>query len=162
MGLVWPLTTVTITWPTWDQVIDLVQHAKQQPLRIAVLRNGEKIELEPITPTYKGTIGIYHGLAMDHPIIAWSLPDHPFAQLNLNAGSRVLSINGKPVETYGDIQRLLADAVNQDQQGIEGVDSNNTTGDSDVVTATIGYQINIANAPPSIVGCAAKCCSSVV
>ena len=138
-----------ITWPTWDQVIDLVQHANQQPLRIAVLRNGEKIELEPITPTYKGTIGIYHGLAMDHPIIAWSLPDHPFAQLNLNAGSRVLSINGKPVETYSDIQRLLADAVNQDQQGVEGVDSNNDTADSDVVTATISYQINIANAPLS-------------
>jgi len=138
-----------IAWPTWDQVIDLVQHAKQQPLRIAVLRDGEKIELEPITPTYKGTIGIYHGLALGHPIIALALPDHPFAQLNLNAGSRILSINGKPVETYGDIQRHLADAVNQEQQSVKGVDRDDATANTDTITVAIGYQINIANAPPS-------------
>lgn len=132
-----------IPWPTWDQVTDLIKHAQQQPIRIAVLRNGEKIELDPVIPNYKDKIGIYQDLALDHPLIAWSMPDHPFAQLNLNTGSRVLSINDQPVQTYGDIQRLLAEAVTDAQS------DDNTDAPDDVITVTIGYQVNIANAPPS-------------
>jgi regulator of sigma E protease len=131
-----------VAWPTWKDVTDVVKHYKTQPINIAVLRDGQTIEIEPVTPDYGGTIGIHHGLALDLPIIARTLPGSPLAGLNLNPGSRILTINGQAAGSYGDIQRLLSAAV---------ADANTTTDSADAAVSTvlIGYQPNIAHTAPA-------------
>jgi len=128
-------------WPTWEQIVDEVQQAQGKPIRVSVLRNGQETELPPITPGFDGTIGILYGLALDEPWIAQTLPGYPTQPLHLNAGSRILSIDGQPVHSFGDIQRLLSDAVTRATQ------EHPPSSTMPAVRATLRYQTNIANSP---------------
>jgi len=138
-----------IPWPTGEDIIQAVDRAKGQSIQVTVLRDGELVDLQPVTPTSQGKIGIYFGLALNVPIVSQTLPNTPGATLNLNAGSRVLSIDGQPVAGFGDIQRLLAQAVlSKIDPGVDpGLDEPEPGLITDPVTVQIGYQPNIANAP---------------
>lgn len=132
------------TWPTWDQVIELIKESNRRPFDITILRDGTEKKLEPIRPAYDGKIGIGYGVALDDTVIVDILPDCPLAKLNLNPGSQILSINGKSVYNFGDIQRILA-------QTVAAANSDTSTPDdaTDLGTVTIEYQANIANTPPT-------------
>jgi regulator of sigma E protease len=98
-------------WPTWDQVIEVVQQSDGRPIELNVMRNGDIVELSPPTASRDGKIGIQFGLAIDEPIVARTLPGTPADRLNLSAGSRILSVNGREVHGYGDILRCLTAAT---------------------------------------------------
>lgn len=131
-----------VAWPTWKEVVQVVEQAQSRPIDIAVWRENEVIELPPIQANFNGKIGIYQGPALDQNIVTRVLPSSPLASLQLNAGSRILAVNGQPVATFADIQRSLADAI---------LDWNASRPDQTptVASMTIGYQPNIANTPAS-------------
>ena len=136
-----------INWPTEKELKSVIRQSTTQPFQMAVFRNGKIKELSPITPSYRdGTIGIAYWQALNEPIIAQVIPGSPASQLHLTAGSRILSINGQSVTNYADIQRVLSEVVRR-SSSLEYV-----AGESELPTTLhlrIGYQVNMANAPPS-------------
>ncbi len=133
-----------ISWPTWDEVVQMVEHAAGQPIQVTVRRDDQLIQLPPITPGYNGKIGILYGLALDETIVTRVLPSCPLAKLNLNPGSQILTVNGQPVGSFGDIQRLLLQVIASTPP------DRHAQGDTDTAhTVAIGFQPHIANTPPS-------------
>ncbi len=130
----------SVIWPTWEEIPKIVRDAGNNSLDAAVLRAGELVDLEPIKPRKK-RIGISYVMALHEPVVARTLSGTPAASLELNAGSRILSIDGHAVNTFGDIQRLLAEAVAGAQSGGDGA----ATG----VSVAVRYQANIVGTAPS-------------
>src|SRR5690606_10915415 len=96
-----------VVWPTGERIAQVVKGADDQPIDLIVLRDGAAVTLDPITPR-RDVIGIAHEAALDVPIVAQVLPGSPAASLNLPAGSRIESINGRPVSNWGDMQQAIA------------------------------------------------------
>lgn len=94
-------------WPSASDIFEIVKETQGSPLALEVLREGEVIALDPVTPE-KQKIGIAMDAALNHPIVSSALPGTPAAQLNLTPGSRILSINDRPVADFNDMQRVLS------------------------------------------------------
>jgi len=94
-------------WPTLEQVSDVIE--KADSVDIVVWRGGEMVPLPPVKPR-NDRIGITLMPALDEPIVADVLPGTPAAALRLPAGSRITSLNGKPVTDWADMQLAVADA----------------------------------------------------
>ncbi len=147
-----------IAWPSWSQLEMVVHGSPSQPLALEVIRDGQLKKLKPVTPNLNGKIGIYFGLALDEPRVTQVLATSPLATLRLNAGSKILSVNGQPVNSYADLQRLLAAAAQPTvtpqkptPASEPGTDPGAKTAETPqpTVAVTIGYQANIANTPPT-------------
>ena len=107
-------------WPSGDDVVRIVQQAEGKPLAVTVLRDGNEVSLPPVTPSRDGLIGIVMGY--DEAFIAKSISVEPAAQpADVFPGSRVVSINGKPVATYGDMLREIQDLL--DDGALESANS---------------------------------------
>lgn len=129
-------------WPTWNEVVQTVQQAGSREVRMTVLRGDELVELAPATPSRDGKIGIHYGLALDTPIVARTIPQTPADQMDLNAGSRILSINGQPISSYIDMHRALTAAA---QPLLEPATS---TEPGRTIAVRFGYTLNVAGSPP--------------
>ena len=92
-------------WPSSDQVSTTVRGAEGRKLKLAVWRNGAQVELEPTAPGRNKQLGI--AMLYDEAIVSHTRPQSPVAGLNLVAGSRIVSVAGKPVTTWSDVQREL-------------------------------------------------------
>lgn len=124
-------------WPTPAELVEQVRAAarKKQPLTITVSRGGQIVQLGTVQPDRDGHIGIYPRLALDLSVVGQTLPGSPAAALNLTSGSRIDSVNGEPIASWADLQRLLQAAVA------------NATDADESVTAAIGYEVNVKGKP---------------
>ena len=111
-------------WPTMMELGQTVHDSHGQPLYVSLLRGktptdpskAATTDLAEMTPVDLAEIrlrgkmlGVEMG--MDPSIVSRTLPDSPFAALSLSSGSRVMSIEGQPVNSLGDIQRIITDAT---------------------------------------------------
>lgn len=119
-----------IPWPTMTEIGLAVRESRGEPLYITLLRGNAPVDLDAIRPRGK-MLGIEMGA--EPAIISRTLPGSPFESLWLPAGSRLLSINGNPVQTFGDIQRLLAEAMAGKQE--------------QWVSVNVGYELFIKDLP---------------
>ncbi len=120
------------TWPwTQQKVIEIVQANRGRMIDMVVWRDGKEIELPPTTPGEDGKLGIVVEPAEDSPIIAYTMPSSPLAGQELPGGSRLVSVNGKPVKDLMDLAQDLANAKD--------------------APITIVYQKNLKDAQPTAV-----------
>ncbi len=85
------------------EIFDIVGDTGGKGLAMSVLHDGKQISLGKITPE-DDRIGIRMATA-DAPVVARTLADSPAAAFDLPGGSRLVSVNGKPVATWADVQR---------------------------------------------------------
>ncbi len=115
-----------VRWPTGRQVQEVTRSAKDTPIRLQVMRGSELIDLN-ITPK-DGRLGIELGQDNRGHRISSIDKDSPLAPLNLTAGSRILAVNGKPIDGLIDLLRHLGDM-------------------KEPGTISIEYELNIADQP---------------
>ena len=99
--------------PAWDRIQGDVSLSPEQPLPLTVEREGRRVDLtlKPAKETIEGeSIGImgltptYSGLKV---LVGELTPDWPAAQAGLQAGDRLVSINGEPVrDSQGLIEQI--------------------------------------------------------
>jgi regulator of sigma E protease len=100
-------------WPATRRAIELIQQA-DGPVRLAVLRDGQRVELPAIDKQMNNMVGVSLVPAFDTPRVTQARPGSPAAGLNLPAGSTLLTIAGQDVADWADVQRALqrrADAI---------------------------------------------------
>ncbi len=132
-------------WPTVDQVKDVVAASPNRAIPITVLRDGQKIDLAPITPGRNKRLGVMLAEATSIPVVSQTTADSPMGTLNLNHGSRILSINGQAVSSYSEMQRLLAGLVDATPESDKGTESAQQP-----IEISVGYQLNLAETAPAV------------
>ncbi|MEM6756545.1 MAG: site-2 protease family protein [Planctomycetota bacterium] len=96
------------SWPSASQVIETIK-ATEGGVNVTVWRDGQRVELQPITKRLDNRIGVSLLPALDSTRVAEAEPGTPAAAVNLPAGSLLRSIAGRPVSDWADIQRVLQD-----------------------------------------------------
>ncbi len=99
-------------WPALTQLGKLIGDAPG-PVTLTVLRDGKRVQLTPVTPTRRGTLGVSIRYAYDLPVVADVLDSSPLANRQLLPGSRLVSINDTPISNWRDAQRAFAQAASQ-------------------------------------------------
>ncbi|MEM8781624.1 MAG: site-2 protease family protein [Planctomycetota bacterium] len=82
------------------------------PLALHVWRDGERIELPPTAPRRswpngRAQLGVLLGLGTDTNYLHGVAEGSPLAHLDLPAGSRVVSLDGKPIADFHALARTL-------------------------------------------------------
>jgi regulator of sigma E protease len=95
-----------VTWPTTEQLLELVKNAGNQALPLTVMRDGRLKSLGRVKPE-DGEIGIRMSGAPNVPIIGQTLAGSPASRLALPGGTRVVELAGKPIGNWADMQRVL-------------------------------------------------------
>ena len=121
-----------VRWPDSQEVIDAVKGSGRDGVEVVVSRGGELVEIGKIKPGRTNRIGIVLGPAVSVPVVRETLSGTVAGALNLNSGSRVVSINGEPVRDYGQMWRRFKAVVD----GVEG---------DAPVEVRVGYELNIAD-----------------
>ncbi|MEO0966116.1 MAG: site-2 protease family protein [Planctomycetota bacterium] len=93
-------------WPSAAQVVQAVGQTDGDVV-VAVWRDGQRVELPPITKQLNNRIGVRLLPSLDTTRVAEAEPGTPAAAVNLPAGSLLRSIAGQPVSDWADIQRVL-------------------------------------------------------
>lgn len=124
-----------ISWPDYLTFINTIKEAERAPISLTVLRDGREVAIGPIKPNKKNQIGVQLERFANVPIISHTIKDSAAADSNIMQGSRITTVNGQAIDSWGDFQNALADIV-----------SNDTTSD-----VTIGYELNIAGNPAETV-----------
>ncbi len=120
-----------LVWPAMKELQDTVKAANGEPVTLTVLRDGEQITLDPIKPK-SDRLGIVLTAATDLPVVSHTQPDSESAlAMDLVRGSRIVSINDEPVDSFADMQRILGGAVY----------------DGETTDVKITYEVNLADRP---------------
>lgn len=93
-------------WPVFTNVSKIVQAANARPMQLIVVRDGQQVNLGPLTPK-NDQLGIGLEPATEEPVVGQTLPGSPAAALDLPGGSRIRSLAGQPVASWGDVQSIL-------------------------------------------------------
>jgi regulator of sigma E protease len=118
-------------WPDPETFMDVIKEAPTEGVVIAVYRDGQTLTLQPIKPRKK-QIGVGIRYATDLPIVGQTLADSPLhTESPLIGGTKLIEVNGEPVNSFGDVQRVLASLP---------------VGDKPVEVA-LAYELNLGNRP---------------
>ena len=99
-----------------DLIAEIYKHGDaKEEIQLTILRGDEASKQSaPILPSLKlknghgnRGIGIAPAYAADTTVVAAIAPDSPAAAAGITPGSRIVSINDKPVKTWYDIHQLL-------------------------------------------------------
>lgn len=101
-------------WPSTPQVSRAVAAAKDKPLTITVLRDGQ-VQRISVTPQKQSAfgralLGIRFGQTQDTTIAASWVAGHPLAALDAPPGTRITSVNDQPVNDLNELRRALETA----------------------------------------------------
>jgi regulator of sigma E protease len=125
----------SVAWPTHKQIVAEVKlaTARNELPTVSVWRDGKTVSLGRIKPDNKQRLGFFSRPALASLVIGRSLPGSPIAELKLNPGSRILSIDGKNVSSWADLQRQVQTTIA-------------TAGNNDV-KVKIEYELNLKGKP---------------
>lgn len=92
---------------TWEKAKILFASNPNRPLAVKVLREGSSVEIE-VTPESAGSSGGYTGLSPEMPAVVGSVsPGSPAEEAGLQAGDRIVSINGEPVVHWTQMAEII-------------------------------------------------------
>ncbi len=95
------------SWPDEKTLRQTIKSAEDKPVEVTVMRDGEEIVIGPVTPK-DGKLGIYPDYQTDAALIGRTLPGSFLGSPSpIVGGSKLLSINGEPVGSWADLQRVL-------------------------------------------------------
>jgi len=121
----------TLAWPSLEDFQKAVKDADGKPIDVTVLRDGKELKVGPIIPKKK-MIGVALELAIDAPYVGWALPQSPVqVDSPIVRGSKLTEINGEPVASWRDLQRILS-----------GLDA--SSGETQV---TLDFELNLKDHP---------------
>ncbi|MEM8739538.1 MAG: site-2 protease family protein [Planctomycetota bacterium] len=145
-------------WPSITAVSQTIKTADGQALALVVDRRGETVELAGVKPR-GGLIGVSIAPYLATRRIAGADPDSPFARAAadrpLPPGSRLLSVNGQPIEHWAD----FAQAVHAELGPAPDADTAPVTDDTDAANADtdqpdagaatleLAFEINLGASP---------------
>ncbi len=118
-----------LMWPGYTEALTHIGKSAGKTLAIQVLRDGEVVDLGRVRVRRNEGIGFYTRVSF---LLGLALPQSPAAALELNPGSRLTAINGKPVDDWGDLQRELAAIARAHREG---------------GTATVAFVRNVTDQP---------------
>lgn len=95
--------TADAKWPSAQQLVKALSDNKGKAIKVTVIRDNKPVTLAG-TVGKDGKLGFILGSSSR---INQTLADQPFAVLNLTPGSKILSINDKPVNDFDDIPRIV-------------------------------------------------------
>jgi len=120
-----------LTWPDIRSFRRAIPEANGQPIPLTVLRDGEEVKVGPITPV-KNFIGVGISPAIDSPYVSHALPGSPAQGTSpMVRGSKLVSVNGRPIHSWADLQRILG--------GLKPADNG--------TPVELEYELNLANHP---------------
>jgi regulator of sigma E protease len=91
----------------WERAKILFASNPNQPLRVEFLREGE-LEQAEITPESSGYAGGYTGLEHERPSLIGAVsPGMPAEEAGLEAGDRIVAINGTPIRYWGEMAEII-------------------------------------------------------
>ncbi len=143
------------SWPRYDDFVDTIKNAKNQPVEITVERNGQSVKIPPVTPR-GGRLGIFMGQGFQTNIVAGQIGSTAFGTLNVPSGSRIVSVAGQKVENFGQLQSALIAAVRtsapESAATVAATEAKSSTPAASApagkpLTVPIEYQSNIVNTP---------------
>jgi regulator of sigma E protease len=92
---------------TWERAKILFASNPNQLLRVEFLRDDKPMHAE-ITPDSSGYAGGYTGLDHERPALIGSVsPDMPAEKAGLQAGDRIVAINGAPIHYWGQMAAII-------------------------------------------------------
>lgn len=105
--------------PRYSEIVSTIQEYAGKKLRVAVERDGERIELELIPKRPFQLLGtadakIGAGMVMadtGRPVVADTLPDTPAAALRLPRGALLVAVDEQAVHDWFDVIRVLKDSA---------------------------------------------------
>ena len=103
-----------VRWPTTRDLVTKVSAAAaaERGVKLTVWREGEAVKLPPIVADDDTRrIGVKLEDVPEAPVLGTTLPGSPAATLNLPGGSRLLSIGGREVASWHQVQTALRDAA---------------------------------------------------
>lgn len=134
----------SVDWPGVAKVISTIQAAEDREVFITVWRDGKPVDLTAVVPGHDGKLGFYPTVHLDEAMISGTVPGTPTADMHLTAGSRILAINGEPVTSFADMQRLLSNLAAQ----LNAQDAaNQENGPSPSMILSIRYELAVAGQP---------------
>ena len=101
-----------VKWPSISQFIDSISQSSDE-VNMTVIRNGEEVDVAVTPkPKYWGLfgkrrLGVTVELALDRNLVVSTLADTPAESLSLVPGTRIDSIEGRPIESFSDIRRAV-------------------------------------------------------
>ncbi|HEX7010100.1 MAG TPA: site-2 protease family protein, partial [Phycisphaeraceae bacterium] len=119
-------------WPTIRQMQQAVTQAGDRSVSITVWRQGRMVDLGGVRPQ-DGRLGVALTHWLDEPLVGSTVPGSPAAGLNLPGGSRILSINDTPVQSWADMQRIFSSLAASDADG--------------PIEVRLSYTLNLTNQP---------------
>jgi len=121
----------SLAWPGVVELQKAVEDAGDSPVSLTVMRDNKPVTIDPIKPK-RGKLGIALGYATDLNIVSHTAGGSPVdSATNFVRGSRIVSLNGQAIGTFGAIHRALT-GLKQAEGG---------------VTVTLGYEVNLADHP---------------
>jgi regulator of sigma E protease len=92
---------------TWEEAKILFASNPNQPLEVAFLR-GDESGVTEITPESSGYAGGYTGLEHERPALVGGVsPGMPAEEAGLEAGDRIISINGMPTRYWEQMAEII-------------------------------------------------------
>ncbi|MGW8323704.1 MAG: RIP metalloprotease RseP, partial [Thermodesulfobacteriota bacterium] len=92
---------------TWERAKILFASNPNRLLRVEFLRDDEPMHTE-ITPDSSGYAGGYTGLDHERPALIGSVsPDMPAEKAGVQAGDRIVAINGVPIHYWGQMAAII-------------------------------------------------------
>ncbi len=104
------LRIADVEHPSLATGIRAVRANAGRQIDVVVDRDGAPVTLEVLV-TDEGTIGFWPDAGLDSGWLAAPLPESPAARLGLEAGARLVAVDGVPVERFGDLPGRLRQAT---------------------------------------------------
>ncbi len=105
----------TIEAPTARELMQNLSQAGSEgkPVRLTVLRDGQRLEIEEMVPSLKlapGQYGLGVGLGYDddHAVVAEVMKDSAAARAGVPMAARITAVAGQPVQSWYDVHRALS------------------------------------------------------
>lgn len=118
-------------WPDVNMIRQTIKNSEGKPVEVSVWRDGQEVSLGALTPKKK-VLGFSLAHVYESAVVGGTIAGSPLdTATKIIGGSKLLTVNGRKVENWADIQ-LALETVTQSREAGE---------------VTLTYELNLADRP---------------